>query len=237
MPHTFILIHGGFHGGWCWERVVPLLEAAGHRALAPDLPGMGSDMTPHDGITLASHADCVADMLRAEAGPVVLVGHSMGGMVVGEAAERVPECIAGLVFVTAAMRLAESPAGSIGSVPPMTVSEDGLSMIGDPAVAPGFFYNTTDPALVEAAIARLRPQPIATMMAPLTTTRERFGALPRSFVECTLDHAIPHEFQRAMQEDLPCDPVFTLETDHSPFFCAPDRLVECLLESAESFAG
>jgi len=235
MTHTFLLIHGGFHGGWCWERVVPLLEAAGHRVLAPDLPGMGGDGTPHERFSLATHADFVADMLRAEPAPAVLVGHSMGGMVVGEAAERVPERVSGLVFLSAVLMLGGSPAPASPSAPPMTLSADGHSMIGGPAHAPDFFYNTTPPALAASAVARLKPQPVATMTAPLTTTAGRMGALPRAYVECSRDQAIPLAHQRAMQAALPCDPVFTLETDHSPFLSAPEDLAQCLLAAAARF--
>lgn len=235
MTRTFILIHGGFHGGWCWERVVPLIEAAGHRVLAPDLPGMAGDTTPHSQVSLASQADFVVDLLRAQSEPAVLVGHSMGGMVIGEAAERAPERILGLVFVTAVMMLAGGEMPMPEGAPPMTISEDGHSMMGDLASAPEILYTTTDPEIAAAAVARLTPQPVATT-GPLTTTVERMGSLPRAYVECIRDQAIAPANQRAMQAALPCDPVFTLETDHSPFYSAPERLAECLLAAGASFA-
>src|SRR5688500_1551345 len=98
---TFVLIHGGWAGGWTWERVAPLLEAAGHRAVAPDLPGHGSDRTPISEITLERYVDRVLEALDAAAEPVVLVGHSSGGVVITQAAERRPEKVRRLVYLCA----------------------------------------------------------------------------------------------------------------------------------------
>jgi pimeloyl-ACP methyl ester carboxylesterase len=95
------LIHGAWHGRWCWEKLVPKLEIKGHRVVARDLPGLGLDRTPAAEITLERYTDAVCDALAKEAEPVVLVGHSMGGVVISEAAERMPEKIKALVYLTA----------------------------------------------------------------------------------------------------------------------------------------
>lgn len=238
MHPAFILIHGGFHAGWCWERLVPLLEAKGHAALAPDLPGMGLDGTPHDRVTLASTTDFVVDLVRSVPGPVVLVGHSMGGMVIGEVAERIPNELLGLAYVTATLiattdRAAHRFDTKMG--PAMSLSSDGHSMICDPHSGRDHFFNTTPPELAAAAVARLQSQPLGPMKGPITATLERFGSVPRAFIECTEDRSIPIAHQRRMQAALPCDPVFTLETDHSPFLCNPKALAETLLAAAMQF--
>ena len=98
---TFVLVHGSWHGSWCWCRVVPELEALGHRVLALDLPGHGDDATPVARITLAAYAECVAAVVRGAAEPVVLVGHSFGGIVISQAAELIPERISRLVILNA----------------------------------------------------------------------------------------------------------------------------------------
>jgi pimeloyl-ACP methyl ester carboxylesterase len=154
MSATFVLVHGGFHGGWCWEQVVPLLESAGHFALAPDMPGMGADPTPHGEITLASTAGHLARIVSAQSGPIVLVGHSMGGMFISEAAELVSARITGLIYVAAVLLARDGQGGQVfvGQQPAMTRSEDGYSVECDRASAPETFYNTTDPAIAEAAV-------------------------------------------------------------------------------------
>ena len=96
-----LLIHGAMGGAWCWERVLPGLRAAGHEPVAIDLPGQGADRTPLPEITLAHYADAVSAALSELEGPVLLAGHSMGGMVITQAAARHPEKLAGLVYVAA----------------------------------------------------------------------------------------------------------------------------------------
>jgi pimeloyl-ACP methyl ester carboxylesterase len=99
---SFVLIPGAMHGRWTWDRIVPRLEAAGHEVIAPDLPGMGTNQSiPVEEVTLADWGDFVADQVRAAKAPVVLAGHSRGGLVIGEAAERVPDRLAGLIYLTA----------------------------------------------------------------------------------------------------------------------------------------
>ena len=72
---TFILVHGACHGGWCWEKVQPLLESRGHKVCAPDLPGLGKDHTPPANVTLADNVEKISRLLDKMEEPVVLVGH------------------------------------------------------------------------------------------------------------------------------------------------------------------
>lgn len=90
---TFVLIHGGWHGAWCWDRVAPLLEQGGHEVVSFDLPGHGEDRTPSVEVTLEGYTDRVVEALDALSEPVVLVGHSLGGTAISQAAERRPEKI------------------------------------------------------------------------------------------------------------------------------------------------
>src|SRR5688500_14644198 len=103
---TFILVHGAWHGGWCWRKVVPLLRAAGHAAHAPTLTGLGERVhlaTPEVG--LDTHVRDVLNLLEYEdLSGVVLVGHSYGGLVIASAAEHAPERLAHLVYLDADIR-------------------------------------------------------------------------------------------------------------------------------------
>lgn len=233
---TYVLISGAWHAGWCWERVVPLLEAAGHRAIAPDLLGMGADPTPLSGVTLARWADQIAEVIRELDEKVVLVGHSRGGIVISEVAERVPDRLSTLVYLAAFL----VPSGETLSATSarvhrdqgaeiLTPGEDGAMSVTPDAVGP-VFYNLTDQGWVERAKALVGPEPMAVFSTPLQLSDERFGSVPRAYIECTQDNAVVLELQRLMQEALPCEPVFTLETDHSAFYSAPDQLADCLLK-------
>ena len=88
--YTFILIHGAWQGAWAWETIVPRLRAAGHDAVAVDLPGNGFDLTPPHEVTLDLYAAHVSRIVDAVRGPVVLVGHSMGGTVASQTSEFAP---------------------------------------------------------------------------------------------------------------------------------------------------
>jgi pimeloyl-ACP methyl ester carboxylesterase len=230
---TFVLVPGAWHGAWCWERVVPLLEAAGHRVLAPELHGMGADSARAAQGSLAVWADQVAQLIREQDRPVILAGHSRGGAVISEVAERVPERIASLVYI-AALLLPDGVAirEFLGETRDRAAAEivkrdDGTCTVVSADVGP-VFYTTTDPEWAERAASLLTPEPIASLAAPIHVTAERFGRVPRAYVECLQDLAVPLTAQRAMQATWPCDPVFTLDCDHSPFYAMPAELASAL---------
>ena len=237
---TFVLIHGAWHGGWCWERVAPLLVAKGHRVIAPDLPGMGADLRKHGSDPLRDWTDFIADLTTSAGEPVILVGHSLGGVAISEVAERVPESIDRLVYLTAfLLRSGQSLADvanrypDIGPGPALRPAEVDGEVIVDPDQAVGIFYNAMSADDAQAAVDRLVAQPVAAFTKPVTLTAERFGRVPRVYVEATDDRAISLEMQREMQAALPCDTVITLKCDHSPFYSAVPELAEALLTLAD----
>ena len=232
---TFLLIHGAGHGGWCWEKVVPLLEKRGHRVLAPDLPGSGEDHnTPVTAIDLASYVDFVSKILDKEAEPPILVGHSLGGLTITHAAEARRRKVRALVYLTALL----PPAGMSGRDVTNREADalirrsfeygpDGRTYSFKRTNVPALFYNDCDPDDVYKAMARLRPQAAGIATTPMVYTEERFGSVPRWYIECLRDNAITLSMQRWMLQQTPCK-VLTLDAGHSPFLSMPDTLVERL---------
>jgi pimeloyl-ACP methyl ester carboxylesterase len=233
---TFLLIHGAWHGGWCWHKVVPLLGAAGARALAPDLPSMGDDRTPPESITLDTWARFVADLAARADEPVVLVAHSRGGIVASQAAELVPEHIRRIVYVAAYLLPAGATLAAAARrdpdslIPPnMIPATGGVTCSVRPDVVREAFYGRCADADVDFARARLSPEPLKPLVTPLEITQARYGRVPRAYVHTTFDRVISPAAQRKMREALPCDPVFTLDTDHSPFLSQPEALARILI--------
>jgi pimeloyl-ACP methyl ester carboxylesterase len=238
---VFILIHGGAHGGWCWDRLVPELDKLGQRALAPDLAGMGEDKTPIADVSMAGWAKSIADLARRQGEPVILVGHSRGGPVISETAELDPDPVLGLVYLTALL-LPRGKAvmdmfdpGASALMEGATLSDDQRATIFDPESAARVFYNTASAEDARWAASRLCPDPVAVNLTPSTVTAQRWGSVPRAFIECTEDRAQPLSMQREMQRELPCDPVITLEGDHSPFLSIPGATAAALDQIARAF--
>lgn len=228
---TFLLIHGAWHGGWCWRKVIPLLEANGHTVVAPDLPGHGDDKTPTASVTLRKYADRTCEVAAKQSEPVILVGHSMGGVVITQAAENCPDRIRSLVYLCAFLPRNGDSLATWAALDPVTmvnpstldIRPDGSSVF-KPQSAREAFYLQCSAEDVAFAQARLVPQAGAPTTTPVVTTPERWGRIPRYYVECARDRALTPNVQRAMQKELPCRQTFSIDADHSPFFSAPEKL-------------
>jgi pimeloyl-ACP methyl ester carboxylesterase len=232
---TYVFVHGAWHGGWCWHRIAAHLQSTMHRVVTPDLISLGRDRTPPGSVTLAQWTEQITSLVTAEAEPVILVGHSGGGIVLSEVAQRVCERVRTLVYVTAFLlksgqslqqAATEDPESLVG--PALEVAEDHLSVsIRDSAVRDAFYGQCSD-ADVLLARSLLVPEPLAPLATPIRTTAARYGRVPRIFVECTADRAITLGAQRRMQAAQPGTRCVTLDSDHSPFFSHSEALADLL---------
>ncbi|MFE9328691.1 alpha/beta fold hydrolase [Nocardia sp. NPDC052278] len=237
---TFVLVHGGCHGAWCWHKTVPLLEAAGHRVLTPDLPGHGVDRTPIKGLTQHDYAAAVESVLRALDEPVVLVGHSLGGMTVALAAERCPERIETLVYVTGTVlgeghSMMTDPAVSqlFNDLGPLLVNDEpNHAIIVPPEAATLLFYHDCNPADIALGLRLLTPEPWGAFATPIELTAERYGRVRRVGLLTRYDQLNRPEIQASTYATGNVSEVFTLPTGHSPMLAAPELFAERLLAIA-----
>ena len=227
MSSSFILIAGAWHGAWCWHKLIPLLEHAGARVIAPDLPTAGAE--------LEDWATLVAGVVEREPG-CVLLGHSRGGAVISRVAELVPGSIRRLVYLSAYLlpdgeSVAEEARRDAASLvaPNMLPVKRGLTCTIRAEVLRETFYGECTDEDFEYARTRLSPEPLRVLAAPVRITAERFGRVPRAYIETLRDRAVTPAAQRRMQSVLPCDPVFALDSDHSPFLSQPEALARILI--------
>jgi pimeloyl-ACP methyl ester carboxylesterase len=231
---TFVLVHGAFHGGWCWHKIVARLEARGHTVFAPDMPGHGTDRTPIAEVTMDDIVAKIAATIDGAKEPVLLAGHSYGGAMITQTAEARPDKIRKLVYLTAfmvpngeiTMTVAQSDTGNdmAGNI---AFAEDGKTATALPAAARNLFYGQCSDDDFALAKMMIGPEATAGFQVPIRTTPERYGRIPRVYIECLQDRAISIGAQRRFHGANPCE-VFTLDTDHSPFFSAPDELAAIL---------
>lgn len=233
---TFILIHGAFAGGWSWDSMRAAMKATGHTLITPDLPSQGEDQTPLSEVTLEAYANQVVEVLDAQPAPVILGGHSLGGISISQAAEYRPNKISKLVYI-AAFLLPDgcSPKNfweNAGVPSPVMahcdVTDDGVITYKKTHLAEQI-YNCSPSAAIKQAMERQRPMARKPLVTPLQLSDANFGRIPRIYVDTLQDKVIPIEFQRQMMAALPCDKVVTLDTDHMPMASTPEQLVRELV--------
>jgi pimeloyl-ACP methyl ester carboxylesterase len=238
---TFVLVHGAWHGAWCWYKVLPPLKKAGHRAIAVDLPGLGRDRTPLQDVSLQSYVDRVCAAIDEQPGRVILVGHSRGGIVISQTAEQRPARIEKSVYLAAFLlpggqAMLPNALEDRGSLllQNLVVNEaQGCITVKEEAYRDAMYGDCSDED-VTLATCLLTPEPIMPVVTPLDLSERNFGRVPRVYIETLYDRALTLAAQRRMIAGMPCAHVISMHTSHSPFFSAPEELVEHLLVLALS---
>ncbi|MFL1485350.1 alpha/beta fold hydrolase [Marinobacter sp. LN3S78] len=246
---TAVLIHGAWAGGWVWDTIAPHLEARGFRVLAPDLPGCGARLGDPAKASLTGCVDDLEQQLSAVSGPLLLVGHSGGGAVATQLAEAVSERVIGVAYLAGMMLPSGMGFGEIvaemvdqhpeaaGIGPHLEWEADGLvSRVPATAIREIFLQDVSD-ATAAAAIPHFGPQAEGSRTLVPHWTRERFGQLPRLYVEARQDRSVVLPVQRRMQQLVPGAQVVSLDTAHVPQVAAPEAVADILTTFAEEQVG
>lgn len=236
-----VLIHGAWAGSWVWDRLTPRLAAAGLTCRAIDLPGNGSDGTDPMLVTFESYLRHLHEVVVDMPGPVSLVAHSGGGNVASAFAERWPELVSRIVYVAGIMlpdgmsfvdiveKVVVSHPDAVGVNPATVYSAGGRVSQAPPAAAIAYFFNDCSPTDAQAAASRLTPQGEGGREVVMRTTAERFGRVPRLYVEALDDKSVVPAVQRLMLALTPGARTVSLRTGHAPQFSAPDQLADAIV--------
>lgn len=242
---NFVLVHGAWHGGWCWKRVTERLQAQGHRAHAVTLTGVGERVHLMSSlITLETHIADVANVIEAEElQDVVLAVHSYAGMIGTAIADRMPQRLKHLVYVDAVV---PRPGDSWSSTHASATREARLAAA---KASPDFSFPPPDPSVFGLAAddhawvqRRQTPHPGHTYQAPLQFDPKRVAAVPRTFIDCiqprlgTIDSIRPRvrdaNFWDGAWMAGGGARIVELPTGHDPMVSAPGELTEILLSCA-----
>jgi len=231
---TYVLVHGAFDGGWVWDKVIPLIEGSGHRVLAPDLPGHGVDKTPTSDVTLELYVERVRAVVDAQPEAVILVGHSMAGVVITQVAEHRPDKIQILVYLAAILPQDGQGILDFGeedslSAKSVIVADDNRTLTLREDTIQEVNYEDCRVEDVARAKRLIVPQATAPFRTAVTTTPENFGRVPRVYIACLKDKALSPEMQKKMYTALPCEKVITMDTSHFPLFSSPVVLADHLM--------
>jgi len=235
----YVLIHGAWHGEWCWDKVSPFLVEKGHKVITLNLPGHSSDSSKrcNDDISLEAYVESVCNVLDEQPEPVILVGHSMGGIVISQAAEYRPEKIQMLIYLAAFLpdngqslyQLIEGdPESKLWSNLIFT-SDQKFATVRDEAIKEIFYQDCTNEDVARAK-SLLVPQAFAAAVAPVQTSKEKFGRVRRIYITTLLDNAVTPTLQQKMYSAMPCEKVLSMNTSHSPFFSAAEELANKLIK-------
>ncbi len=236
-----VLVHGTAHGGWCWERVVPLLQKSAAPVAAPDLPGHGADTTPLNVVTMDRYVDAVCRVVMGMEGKVVLAGHSMGGAVVSLVAESMPDKVDRLIYVSGFTGVAGMTVGQL-------LDEDTESQLADafalneeqtelslkPDKVSEIIYNGCSDDDVKWACSKLSVQSVSPLFETIEVTPERYGSVPKHAVLCTDDHALTPGMQEKMYTHVACGTVERLATGHAPFLAQPQALADAIAKLSDA---
>jgi pimeloyl-ACP methyl ester carboxylesterase len=235
---TYVLVHGGGHGGWCYQRVARILRANGHLVYTPTLSGLGERSgLLTDSIDLALHTDDIAAVMHYEdLRDVILVGHSYGGMVITGAADKATDRVGKMVFLDAAtprngQSLVDVAGPVINAVRPMGEVVDGIELVLLPAPEAGLLYGVTDPDDLAWMAERLTGHPWICFEQPLALqNQDALWAIPQYHIICS--STLATRDKSLMEQARAEGRLWEIDTGHDLMITEPARTADALLQVA-----
>jgi len=238
-----LLIHGAWGGAWEFQDTIDGLRKQGHQATAIDLPGHGDFAAPIADVTMEAYVQTVIDAAEAIKGQIVLVGHSLGGAIISQVAERIPNKIERLVYVAAMLpKNGDTPLGLMQSdsegelLARLEFSADQTYVtVGPDVVKQTLLHDVREPERLAAFLPHFAmKQATEPFMFAANLTHEGFGSVAKTYVRASIDKVLSPALQEAMLKNWEVDQVFTLESGHFPLISIPEGLVDVLHTSVGS---
>jgi pimeloyl-ACP methyl ester carboxylesterase len=230
---TFLLVHGATHGAWCWQRLQPFLAFP---SLAIDLPGRGTRPAALESIVTNDWAEAVCDDIATIDGPVVLVGHSLAGVVLPRVAARLSERLAALVFVACAVpREGQAVLDEISpELRPIVDAnrENATAQLMPEEAAREAFCNDMDEEQTRFVLDRLVPEAWGPMLEPMELAGLRLG-VPATYIKLLQDRTVVPDLQDTMIANIGQPEVVELDAGHDAMVSRPERLAQALNTIAE----
>ncbi|MEM7142270.1 MAG: alpha/beta fold hydrolase [Actinomycetota bacterium] len=230
-----VLVHGAWQDGTAWARVQQVLEDGGRRVSAVSLPGR--DGTDAGAQTLVGYRDVVISEIEKYDGPVILVGHSFGGMTISGVAEAIPADVAHLVYLAAYLPAdGDSLAGLADADQGSLLSEEGnLLLEGEPLLATvptelfaGIFCPDCDPADPDLVTASAVAEPAGPLLETVTLTEANFGSIAKTYIQTALDVVIGPDLQSAMAAEAGITDPIVIQAGHAPYISAADDVADLI---------
>ncbi|SEM77012.1 Pimeloyl-ACP methyl ester carboxylesterase [Chitinophaga rupis] len=236
-PQTYVLVHGAWQAPYVWDSVQADLSKSGNKVIVVELPGHGSDTTPPHQLSLDVYRDKVIDAISKADSNVILVGHSMGGMVITQVAEKIPSKIRKLVYIGAFLPSSgqaltdlsfSDPGSRLG--PLLIPSADQLTLDVKRDSLTYLFIDDGSETAKQQVLKNYRAEPAIPFTGKVTLSRENFGAVEKVYIKTLQDKVISPGLQDRMIAGAGIKTVYSLNTSHSPFLSQPHELSGLLLK-------
>jgi pimeloyl-ACP methyl ester carboxylesterase len=238
---TVILVHGAWQGAFTWATVKSNLEKKGFTVIAVELPAHGDDTTPVTGLTLDSYSAKVISAIEGQSSGVILVGHSLGGMVISAVAEKIPSKIAKLVYLAAFLPQDQQSLFEISGGDKQSRLPAALEFSADQSTAAvkadsliNIFCQDGSAEVKKLLLAKNRTEPLLPLTSKVTLTAANFGSITKFYIRTVNDHAIGLGLQDQMIKTTAVKKVFSLNTGHTAHLSQPNEVSAIIEEIAAS---
>ena len=237
---TFVVVHGAWQAPYVWQAVKEQLEANGQKVVVVELPAHGDDYTSPANVSIDVYRDKVIDAMESIKGKVILVGHSLGGVVASAIAEKVPNRIEKLIYIGAYVPANGQSLLDLASTDPQShlgsnliPSKDQLTLdVVHDSIA-SIFSQDALPEVQKLVLEKFRVEAAIPFTNKATLTNANFGKVDKYYIHTLQDHVIGMDLQNKMVSAANITKVFSLNTSHSPFLSQPSQVTKLLLTIAE----